>query len=281
MQDRQFTVESGGPLLESCGRFGLGDVQTASRRGRLDGLRYDYPSIGAIVSGVGQYACAKGPVAATPGVIICGDGAEEFSFTYEGDEALRRVVIAFDPELIAETAAACDLPPTFPAPGIDRGDRQTRVYALLRRLARSGGADEEGTLEVLGLALGAPLPEPRRREHPRAAQLRTVAREINRDCMEPWDLAAMARSANMSRYHFVRAFSAVLGATPYQHLLGARLRLAADQLLDGGPITHVALNVGFNDISNFNHAFRRVFGASPRVWRGDGSKRSRPARLAA
>jgi AraC family transcriptional regulator len=29
----------------------------------------------------------------------------------------------------------------------------------------------------------------------------------------------------------------------------------------------IALDSGFNDVSNFNHAFRAEFGMSPRVWR--------------
>lgn len=275
-ETRHFTIERGGPILQSHGRFGSADVLIPTQTGRtLDGLRYDFPSIGAVMSGVFHYDCAKGYVAGGPGVVICGDGEEEFSVTYETGDVLRRVVVAFEPDLIVETAEACGLPPVFPSATVDQGDRQTRLYGLLQRLSRLIEPDEEAALEVLGLALGAALPHEGPGDHPRARQLRTVAREIARDCAEPWDLTSMAALAGMSRYHFIRSFADVLGETPRQYLVRARLRLAAEQLLDGGPVTSVALNVGFNDISNFNHAFLRTFGASPRKWLGAGRRASR------
>jgi AraC family transcriptional regulator len=49
------------------------------------------------------------------------------------------------------------------------------------------------------------------------------------------------------------------------------LRAAADRLLDTHePITSIALNVGFNDLSHFNATFRHTFGMAPCAWRGYG-----------
>ena len=69
-------------------------------------------------------------------------------------------------------------------------------------------------------------------------------------------------------FHFLRLFSAALGATPHQVLVRARLRHAARLLADGGrSITDVAYDVGFGDLSNFVRTFRRAAGVSPRGFR--------------
>ena len=58
------------------------------------------------------------------------------------------------------------------------------------------------------------------------------------------------------------------GTTPHQYLIAARLRLAVRLLLDTDlPVTRVAYDAGFQDLSNFNHTFRRVVGCTPRAYR--------------
>jgi len=81
-------------------------------------------------------------------------------------------------------------------------------------------------------------------------------------------LDSLAGQAGMSPCHFLRVFSAVTGLTPHQYVRRARLRRAAARLLrDPARIIDVALDSGFRDVSNFNHAFRAEFGVSPRRYR--------------
>jgi len=69
-------------------------------------------------------------------------------------------------------------------------------------------------------------------------------------------------------YHFFRTFEGLTGTTPHQYLLRIRLRRAALRLrTEPTPILDVALDCGFGDVSNFNHAFRAEFGLSPRAYR--------------
>jgi AraC-like DNA-binding protein len=73
-----------------------------------------------------------------------------------------------------------------------------------------------------------------------------------------------ARQAGVSPFHFLRLFSGVLGITPHQYLLRARLRRAARQLADDDKtVTEIAYDVGFNDLSNFVRTFHRAAGVSP------------------
>jgi AraC-like DNA-binding protein len=88
-------------------------------------------------------------------------------------------------------------------------------------------------------------------------------------------LDRLARSADLSPYHFLRTFERVTGVTPHQYVLRARLREAATRLTaDPSKVLDVALDCGFGDVSNFNRAFRAEFGDAPRRFR-TGARRGR------
>ena len=81
----------------------------------------------------------------------------------------------------------------------------------------------------------------------------------------PIDLEDAAVQAGISPFHFLRLFSNVLGVTPHQYLVRSRLRHAARLLADDdSPITDIAYDVGFGDLSNFVRTFHRAAGVSPR-----------------
>jgi AraC-like DNA-binding protein len=85
---------------------------------------------------------------------------------------------------------------------------------------------------------------------------------------EDVSLEDAARAAGLSPFHFLRIFSAVVGATPHQYLLRLRLARAAQLLTEEErPITDVAFDCGFADLSNFVRTFRRAAGVSPREFR--------------
>jgi AraC-like DNA-binding protein len=82
------------------------------------------------------------------------------------------------------------------------------------------------------------------------------------------DLEGAAAQADISPFHFLRLFSSVLGVTPHQYLVRSRLRHAARLLADDDrPVTDVAYDVGFGDLSNFVRTFHRAAGVSPRRFR--------------
>jgi AraC-like DNA-binding protein len=84
----------------------------------------------------------------------------------------------------------------------------------------------------------------------------------------PIDLDDAAAQAGISPFHFLRLFSGVLGVTPHQYLVRSRLRHAARRLADDdSPVTDIAYDVGFNDLSNFVRTFHRAAGASPQKFR--------------
>jgi AraC-like DNA-binding protein len=148
------------------------------------------------------------------------------------------------------------------------------------------GLDEVGTwlaarfVEVAGgRRRGAPAPSARDRR--RAVE---AALWLDAHAHETIDLEAAARTAGLGTFHFLRLFAAALGVTPHQYLLRARLRRAARLLADGDrPITDVAFEVGFGDLSNFVRTFHRAAGVSPRRFRraAKGDRKILQDRLAA
>jgi AraC family transcriptional regulator len=103
------------------------------------------------------------------------------------------------------------------------------------------------------------------RDHRRAVE---AALWIDAHAHESIDLATVAKQVDLSPFHFLRVFRRVVGVSPHQYLVRARLRRAARLLAsDSRPITDLALDVGFADLSNFVRTFHRAAGVSPREFR--------------
>ncbi|MDP9139435.1 MAG: AraC family transcriptional regulator [Pseudomonadota bacterium] len=85
---------------------------------------------------------------------------------------------------------------------------------------------------------------------------------------EPIDLVGAATEAGLSPFHFLRVFRRVTGVTPHQYLLRIRMRRAARLLTEQErPVTDVAYEAGFADLSNFVRTFHRAAGLSPSAFR--------------
>jgi AraC-like DNA-binding protein len=105
---------------------------------------------------------------------------------------------------------------------------------------------------------------------------------IEAHAAEPVSLDDAARIAGLSSFHFLRVFSAVVGATPHQYLLRQRIARAAKLLSEQSiPVTDVALDCGFADLSNFVRTFRRAAGMSPREFRKSNQRNFLQERIAA
>lgn len=82
----------------------------------------------------------------------------------------------------------------------------------------------------------------------------------------PTDLSLdrLAEVAGLSKYHFLRQFSQVVGMTPGAYLRTLRLCHAARKLRTSNlPILEIALSVGFADHPSFSRAFARHMGMTP------------------
>jgi AraC-like DNA-binding protein len=203
------------------------------------------------------------------GSLLVGHPGDEYVCTHDhavGDECLS---IHLSPELVDELGArgpewrAGALPPL-------------PELVVLGELAQSSAqGDCDASLGELGMWLAARFTALLGRE---ARATRATARDrrraveaagwIDAHAHEEVGLGDAAREAGLSPYHFLRLFAKVLGVTPHQYLVRARLRRAARLLADDTrSITEVAFGVGFGDLSNFVRTFHRAAGISPRAFR--------------
>ena len=93
---------------------------------------------------------------------------------------------------------------------------------------------------------------------------------LERHCHEPLTVGGVAQFAGMSERSLFRVFGEVVGQTPVEYLLHAKIWRAMDYLSDAQSalgISEVAAACGFEDSNYFSRCFRRVTGRSPREFR--------------
>lgn len=95
------------------------------------------------------------------------------------------------------------------------------------------------------------------------------ARDLaDRDFAEPIDLGTLASAAHVSKYHFVRAFSATYLETPMRYVTRRRIERAQDLLRSANlTVTEVCMLVGYASLGSFSTTFRQLVGESPSAYR--------------
>ncbi|WP_437549777.1 AraC family transcriptional regulator [Sorangium sp. So ce327] len=204
------------------------------------------------------------------GSLLVGHPGDEYTCSHEhvvGDECLSFQLAPALVEALGDGAGAFRAGGLPPVP-------ELMVLGELAQAAAEGrsdlGVDEVGVLlsaRFVEVASGRKRrpPDTGARDRRRAVE---AALWLDEHAHEPIDLEGAAREVGLSPFHFLRVFGKVVGVTPHQYLVRARLRRAARLLADSArSITDIALDVGFGDLSNFVRTFHRAAGVSPRGFR--------------
>ena len=227
-------------------------------------------SISFVRKGSFGYRCRGKSYELVAGSLLIGAPGTEFICTHDhvcGDECLS---FFFEPELVETIGARSPAWQVGAAPPL----AELMVIGELAQAAADGssdiGLDEVGHL--LAHRLVEVISGERRKETKVTPRDRKRAVEaalwIEANSHREIELEDVARKAAISPFHFLRAFSAVLGVTPHQYLLRSRLRRAARLLADDDKaVTDIAYDVGFGDLSNFVRTFHRAAGVSPNKFR--------------
>jgi AraC-like DNA-binding protein len=249
--------------------------------------------IAMVVAGSFDYRAAPGRELLTPGSLLLGNTGECFECGHRHGAGDRCIAFRYAPayfERLAADAGVASGQLNF------RGARiasQRALSPLLARACAGARIDSDAATESMWdelavelaaatlQAAGALTRGEAGANGPNGATLSLaksrvaqIVRLIDDTPGAPHTLTSLAAAAGLSEFHFLRTFRRVSGVTPHQYLLRARLRAAALRLQDGGAkVVDIALDCGFNDLSNFNHAFRAEFAASPRAWRARGRVR--------
>lgn len=88
---------------------------------------------------------------------------------------------------------------------------------------------------------------------------------------EPLTVLELAGMCGFSEYHFMRFFKKHMNMTCIEYINQYRLDMASRQLTESDlPITTIALENGFNNVSYFNRVFKKEFGMTPKEFRREG-----------
>jgi AraC family transcriptional regulator len=99
-------------------------------------------------------------------------------------------------------------------------------------------------------------------------KLRRVKEFILENLDSDLGLAEIASVADLSQFHFARAFRKSTGQTPQQFLMQQRIERAKELLRKNDlPIVEVSLRTGFKNQSHFTSLFRKFTNLTPRMWR--------------
>lgn len=106
------------------------------------------------------------------------------------------------------------------------------------------------------------------REKLTSSRLQGVLDYLHAHLAEDLSLDLLAGVAELSPWHFCRAFRASVGVTPWQYLKEIRLTEARRLLLQTEKsVTAIGICLGFSTPSHFAAAFRTAFGISPTQFR--------------
>jgi len=99
-------------------------------------------------------------------------------------------------------------------------------------------------------------------------QQKKVADYIKAHLDEEISLQHLAEIAQLSRYHFARAFKHSFGLPPHRYHMSRRMERAKSLLEERArSVTEVGLMLGFAETSSFTTSFRRAVGVTPSDYR--------------
>jgi AraC-like DNA-binding protein len=97
--------------------------------------------------------------------------------------------------------------------------------------------------------------------------LRRARDLVDRHYAEPLDLQVLATSAGVSKYHFLRCFTATYGLTPGAYLTQRRIERAQDLLRATNlTVTEVCRLVGYDSLGSFSSRFKVLVGVAPSAY---------------
>jgi AraC family transcriptional regulator len=249
-------------------------------------------SLKSVVRGAARYQTPQGQYLLTPDAFLILNDGQRYSLEFEGHgrtqtetlcpffqsgfleqaaarldlDDIERAVPALDfcerlyPKTGAVASTLADLHAGLRGPQASTPWLEDRMYALAQSLAGL-------RLQVRGEAESFPGLRPATRMELYRRLYR--GRDFLTSCYDrPLTVAAAARVAGVSPFHFQRMFKLAFGQTPMQFLQEARLTAARRLLLHTGDgVTTICVAVGFESLGSFSWLFRKRFGVSPRGFR--------------
>lgn len=227
-------------------------------------------SIAVVLSGTFTYRGPHGRVLMSPGSLLIGNAGRCFTCGHDHGEGDRCLAFLFEDELFERIAADAGVRSTsIPAHRMPFLRATAPLVADARTAMHDPAALEEVAMSLAQTALlahhDARAPKVIARDERRVTE---IVRDLEGSFERPHALLGLAQRARLSPFHFLRVFRQVTGVSPHQLLLRLRLNAAALRLrTTQEPVTDIAYEVGFEDLSNFIRSFRAEFGVAPSRYR--------------
>jgi AraC-like DNA-binding protein len=237
--------------------------------------RHEDVGIAAVVAGTFTYRADTGAAMLHPGAFLLGNAAACYECGHEHSAGDRCISFQAAPEYFAEIAASIAGSARFRFPAPMLAATPKLLPWLARIEARTAFAEpldvDETAVRLMEAVIGAmsdQAPGPLRVSPRDRRRIGEALHYIELKAADALDLDSIAGVAIMSKYHFLRTFRHAVGMTPYQFLLGVRMRRAAVRLAtSAAPVSAIAFETGFGDLSTFNARFRETFGMIPTAFR--------------
>lgn len=279
-------------LARGCGWRVRDVVCTSGPHDRPFEEQHDAHAVAVVLGGSFQYHTAAGHALMTPGSLLVGRAGDAFTCSHEHASGDRCLSFEYSPEFFDSIRSVAARPRSRSARSAFRSLRippQRELSPLISRAFSrldSGSCNTAEVWEEIAITLagrtlefladftpgtnGAP-PSTYARVTRAVRLIESRIQETGHEsgAEDALSLRRLAEEARLSPYHFLRTFEHLTGLTPHQYIRRLRLRRAAAALATsrGSRVLDVALDCGFNDVSNFNHAFRSEFRCAPRAFR--------------
>lgn len=232
-------------------------------------------TIAAVLEGTFTYKTDTGAALMHPGALLLGNDSTCYSCGHDHSRGDRCIALHMEAEYFSEIAAS--------ATGSGRYRFATPMLPALPELQAwsfrapvASDAEQQSGIEEAAIALVERVVALASGSRPlvqgvSAHDEKRISRALHvleAEFSEPRDLDHLAGIAGMSKYHFLRTFRRIVGLSPYQYLLALRLRHVASRLIASTqPVSLIAFEAGFGDLSTFTHRFKQNYGLSPMLFR--------------
>jgi AraC family transcriptional regulator of arabinose operon len=94
---------------------------------------------------------------------------------------------------------------------------------------------------------------------------------------DPPSVHELATTVGLSSSRLAHLFREEVGMSIRSYVVARRLHVASMLIVQTDErISQIAYSVGFNDVSNFNHAFKKRYGVSPGEYRAQHDRSEEP-----
>lgn len=249
-------------------------------------------SIKGVVRGSATWTTAEGRYELVAGSVLLLNDGEEYTLTIDALQPVETFNFFFERGFVEDafrvaTTCSADLLDNAPGPGLTFTERLHFETPLVRelqqahaRMRESEPLEESFYAAALHLVAAecdlrarvARLPALRQATRVELARRVGIGTSFLHASLDRRvTVAAAAREACLSPFHFHRLFTAFHGTTPHRYLTRLRLQRASALLrATGRDVAAVALVCGFESVASFTSLFTRTFGTPPARFRRNG-----------